>query len=102
MSLVFGNNQNIPGPAGPDTHQSFGDNNTLNGAGGDDILRGEEGSNTTFHGDDGNDFMRGQIGDVFDGGADIDDALINLEGAASPITANLQAMGGVGVTFGGV
>ena len=32
MAFAFGDNENIPGTAGPDAHQSLGNNNTLNGA----------------------------------------------------------------------
>jgi Ca2+-binding RTX toxin-like protein len=101
--LVFGDNQVINRGDENNDDSLLGENNTLNAGGGDDKLRAEEGANNVLNGEAGNDFMRGHIGDTFNGGADFDDALIDLSSDSAGVTANLQDIAsGSGVAFGGV
>lgn len=100
MGLVFGDNQLVTGGPGADDYDVIGENNTINGAGGDDNINTSEGGNNFLNGDAGNDFLRGHgddgSGDDFDGGADTDDALIDLQNTTGDIIANLQGFGEAG------
>ena len=103
MGLVFGDNQVVNGTPDGDDYDVLGENNTINGAGGDDSINTSEGANNVLNGDAGDDFLRGHGGDTFDGGADTDDALIDLQSSSSNIDALLQGFGEAGgVTFGGI
>jgi Ca2+-binding RTX toxin-like protein len=80
----------------------FGDNNTINGAGGGDLINGANGVHTVMNGDAGNDRLVGNQDDELHGGANNDEISLTLQSLSQDITGDLETIhNGIGVTLGG-
>jgi Ca2+-binding RTX toxin-like protein len=105
--VLYGDGYNFPG--GDDVLHGGGGNDTLNGEAGSDQLYGDDGNDfiaggqsrsgsslfedfapDQMHGGDGNDILAGGQGDLFDGGAGHDIALIHLEDSTFSYTVALK------------
>jgi Ca2+-binding RTX toxin-like protein len=103
VTIIGDNDTEFNGSEENDTYTViFGDNNTINGAGGADLINGANGVHTVMNGDAGNDRLVGNQDDELHGGANNDEISLTLQSLSEDLTGDLETIhNGIGVNLGG-